>query len=91
MTPLVCALENYIFFADATGLTGLVLSILSVLSPSDSNNCKEFLLRGKACCTLVFGPPVPLVDFAIRDLWCGFFDPENCKDRIGTIRTLPRP
>ena len=36
--------ENHIFFGDAAGLTGLVLSILSVLSASDSTNYKQFLL-----------------------------------------------
>ena len=38
------AAENHIFFADAVGLTSLVLSFLSVLSPSDSTNYKQFLL-----------------------------------------------
>ena len=51
------AAENQNFFADATGLTGLVLSILSVLSPSDSTNYKQFLLWGESCCTPAFCPP----------------------------------
>ena len=38
------AAENHIFFAEAAGLTRLVLSILSVLSPSYSTNYKQFLL-----------------------------------------------
>ena len=38
------AAENDIFFADAVGLTSLVLSFLSVLSPSDRTNYKQFLL-----------------------------------------------
>ena len=38
------AAENHIFFADSVGLTSLVLSFLSVLSPSDSTYYKQFLL-----------------------------------------------
>ena len=53
----------------------MVLSFLSVLSPSGSTNYKQFLLWGKACCTLVFGPPAPLVDFAISRFVVWFFLP----------------
>ena len=66
-------------FADAAGLTGLVLLILSVLSPFDSTNHKQSLLWGKACCTPVFGPPVPLEDFAISRFVVSFFGPESKK------------
>ena len=36
--------ENHIFFADDVELTSLVLAFLSVLSPFDSTNYKQFLL-----------------------------------------------
>ena len=69
------AADNHIFFADAVGLTSLVLLFLSVLSPPDSTNYKQFLLWGEACCTPVFGPPAPLVDFAISRFVVWFFGP----------------
>ena len=69
------AAETHIFFADAVGLTSLVLSFLSVLNPSDSTNYKQFLLRGKACCTPVFGPQLPWWILPFRGSWCGFFLP----------------
>ena len=56
---LISAAENHIFFTDAAGLTSLVLSFFSVLSPSNSINYEQFLLWGKPVVHRCLAPQLP--------------------------------